>query len=96
MMPDRPLEGLLALVTGASGGIGRATCLVLADQGCNIAVHYFRNQNAARDIVSQCKDKGVKSECFGADLSNYDDVSELHSLNSSRLVRSIETEAIDD
>jgi 3-oxoacyl-[acyl-carrier protein] reductase len=69
------LRSHLALVTGASGGIGKATCLALASMGCSIAVHYHSSKSVAEELVTQLKDKGVKAEAFKADLTNYDEVS---------------------
>jgi 3-oxoacyl-[acyl-carrier protein] reductase len=69
------LKPHLALVTGASGGIGKATCLALASMGCSIAVHYHSSIEKADTLVRELKTKGVKAEGFKADLTNYDEVS---------------------
>jgi 3-oxoacyl-[acyl-carrier protein] reductase len=89
------LRSHLALVTGASGGIGKATCLALASMGCSIAVHYHSSKSAAEDLVTQLEEKGVKAEAFKADLTKYDEVSlsaAPHSgfdLWDSKLIRSV-------
>ena len=43
------LEGKYALVTGSSRGIGRRIALKLAEQGANVAIHYYCNEGSARD-----------------------------------------------
>src|ERR1700722_3171704 len=46
------LEGTTALVTGGSRGIGRATCLKLAEQGADIVLHYNSNRAAAEEVMA--------------------------------------------
>ncbi|KAF9005080.1 NAD-binding protein [Cyathus striatus] len=62
------LKGQLALITGASGGIGYATSLALARRGCSIAVHYHSAVNKANTLVQELKNIGVSAEAFQADL----------------------------
>ena len=69
------LSNHLALVTGGTGGIGRATCLTLASLGCSIAVHYNSAADTAEEVVKQLEGKGVKAKAFQANLGNYDHVS---------------------
>ena len=68
------LKPHLALVTGASGGIGRATCLALANLGCSIAVHYHSSEDKAVALINELKAKGVRAEAFKADLTKYEEV----------------------
>lgn len=68
------LKNDLALVTGATGGIGKATCKSLAALGCSIAVHYNSAADVAKTLVAQLEELGVKSQAFQANLSNYDEV----------------------
>jgi len=66
------LEGRVALVTGAGGGIGYATALVLGELGMDVAVHYFRNAEGANEAVAKLKEIGRAAEAFEADLSQGD------------------------
>ncbi|KAF5319409.1 hypothetical protein D9619_008631 [Psilocybe cf. subviscida] len=74
------LKGRVALVTGCSGGIGRATALRLARLGCCIAVHYHSSKERADDVVSEIKkiDTNLRAVTFQADLSGYDGARKLH------------------
>jgi 3-oxoacyl-[acyl-carrier protein] reductase len=61
------LSGKNALVTGASGGIGRAIALALASQGANLALHYNSNQSAALEVQEQVQALGRKAIIVQAD-----------------------------
>jgi len=68
----------VALITGATGGIGYATCKALAALKCNIAVHYNANSAKATELVSALQGQGVRAASFQADLSSYDETRSLH------------------
>lgn len=46
-----------AVVTGGSRGIGRAVCLALAKQGCNVVVNYCHGEAAAAETAALCKSR---------------------------------------
>ena len=61
----------VAIVTGASGGIGRAIALELGQHGYDVAVHYARNEMKALEVVEELKALGAKAQAFGADIADY-------------------------
>lgn len=71
------LKSHLALVTGASGGIGKATCIRLASMGCSIAVHYHSSAETAKELVEKLRNEGVRAESFKADLTDYKEVNKI-------------------
>jgi 3-oxoacyl-[acyl-carrier protein] reductase len=66
------LSSQLALVTGATGGIGFTTCHALTSLGCFIAVHNNSALDTAEELVVQLGARGVHVEAFQADLSSYE------------------------
>lgn len=66
---SQPLKGKIALVTGASRGIGRAIAERLAGDGAVVAVHYGKNKSSADEVVAAIKAKGGSAFAVGADLS---------------------------
>jgi 3-oxoacyl-[acyl-carrier protein] reductase len=67
----------LALVTGASGGIGRAAALELAGRGADVAVHYHANAEGASETARQVEALGRKAAVFAGDLSRRSDAQAL-------------------
>ncbi|HFN8967483.1 TPA: 3-oxoacyl-[acyl-carrier-protein] reductase [Staphylococcus aureus] len=63
-----------ALVTGASGGIGRSIALQLAEEGYNVAVNYAGSKEKAEAVVEEIKAKGVDSFAIQANVADADEV----------------------
>ena len=60
----------VALVTGGSGGIGRAICLSLAKDGYDVCVHYNSNRSSAEEVCREIEAMGRKAVALGGDLGD--------------------------
>lgn len=69
---EQSLKGRVALVTGASRGIGRAIALALADAGADIAINFRRDDAAAEDVASLVRAKGRRAETYAASVDDFD------------------------
>ena len=69
----------VALITGASRGIGRVIAENMAKAGYDIAICYSGNESAAQETISICKKYGVQAIYVKADVSNADDVANMFS-----------------
>ncbi|QHE61260.1 3-oxoacyl-[acyl-carrier-protein] reductase [Rossellomorea vietnamensis] len=68
------LEGKVALVTGASRGIGREIALELARQGCNVAVNYAGSEAKANEVVDEIKSLGREAIAVQCNVSDAEGV----------------------
>ncbi|MGC9380246.1 SDR family NAD(P)-dependent oxidoreductase [Streptomyces sp. MH13] len=66
------LEGQVALVTGAGGGIGRGIALRFAEEGAAVAVHCRTAVEAARDVAARIRERGGRATVLRADLTDED------------------------
>ncbi|RZM78619.1 3-oxoacyl-[acyl-carrier-protein] reductase [Leptolyngbya iicbica] len=71
------LTDQVAVVTGGSRGIGRATALALADAGAHVVVNYARSSTAADDVVAAIAEKGGSAIAVQADVSDPDQAEAL-------------------
>ncbi len=68
------LAGKIAIVTGGSRGIGRATCLALAKAGAYVLVNYRTNAQAAEETLQLIQEAGGQGELLAFDVSDPDAV----------------------
>jgi 3-oxoacyl-[acyl-carrier protein] reductase len=71
------LEGRVAIVTGASGALGRAIATALAAEGAAVIVHYGSNRDAAEAVVDAIRGQGGRAQSVQADLSVPDQAQRL-------------------
>jgi len=71
------LDGQVAVVTGASRGIGRGCAIELARQGANIVVNYTSNAEAAESCKAAIEAEGVQALVIQADVSKPEDAQRL-------------------
>jgi 3-oxoacyl-[acyl-carrier protein] reductase len=72
-----PLTGKIALVTGSSQGIGRATALRLAQSGADIVINYRNKVSAAEEVKATIEEMGRRCITIQADVSQEEDVTHL-------------------
>jgi NAD(P)-dependent dehydrogenase (short-subunit alcohol dehydrogenase family) len=82
--PQRLLEGKVALVTGASRGLGRAICIAFARHGARVAFNYARSVDDAKETLKRIEAEGGKGWPF--------QVSVLDRVGLGGMVKAIESE----
>src|SRR5437879_1650915 len=65
---------MVAVITGASRGIGRATALLAAERGYDVCVNYVRDRAAADEVVAAIERIGRRAVAIGADVGREPDV----------------------
>ncbi len=71
------LENRVAVVTGASRGIGRAVAFELAAQGAAVVINYNSSAKNAEEVVAKIEAEGGKAAAFQADVSNFEEAQKL-------------------
>jgi 3-oxoacyl-[acyl-carrier protein] reductase len=71
------LNEKVAIVTGASRGIGRAIAQVLASEGAKVVVNYNSSAEAAEEVVSEIKAAGGEAVAFKANVGSFEDAKAL-------------------
>jgi len=70
-------NGRVAVVTGGSRGIGRATAIALAREGCAVVVNYYRSAGGARQVLDEIKNGRSKALAVQCDVSVRSDVESM-------------------
>ena len=72
------LNGHVALVTGASRGIGKAIAIELAQKGAKVAVNYAGSRDKALEVVKEIEEIGGTALAVQADVTSSDDINEMY------------------
>ena len=72
-----PLNGKIAVITGAESGIGQAIAAELARLGAVIAINYYKDEKEASKTLQMVKDNGSSGIIYQGDVSDYEQVKEL-------------------
>jgi glucose 1-dehydrogenase len=71
------LQGQIAIVTGASRGIGRAAAIALARAGAHVGINFRSHPEEAEEVAAACREFGVEALLLQGDVSDLDSVEKM-------------------
>jgi NAD(P)-dependent dehydrogenase (short-subunit alcohol dehydrogenase family) len=74
---NQKLKGKVAIITGSSRGMGRASALLFAEHGAKVVVNYNGNKEAADQVVHKIKEIGSDAIAVQADIGKLEDLPRL-------------------
>jgi 3-oxoacyl-[acyl-carrier protein] reductase len=86
MNSDREFAGMIALVTGASNGIGAETAVALARHGAEVLIHYHEAADQAKKVLRRVDEAGSRGSVLRADLGRREGVHELMAAIAGRRI----------
>jgi 3-oxoacyl-[acyl-carrier protein] reductase len=81
------LKDRVAIVTGASRGIGRSIADVFAQEGAKVVINYNNNETKASEVTKEIEERGGQAICVKADVSKVGDVKRLVSITLDKFGR---------
>lgn len=81
------ITGHVALITGGSRGIGRATALRLAEAGADVVINYITSQSAATAVAKEIQQMGRQAATVKADVSEPEDIAAMMDFVRERFAR---------
>ncbi len=73
----KQLEGKIALITGASRGIGKGIALKFAGEGADVAFTYLSSEEKAKALEKELQDFGVRAKGYKSDAASYEEAEDL-------------------
>jgi NAD(P)-dependent dehydrogenase (short-subunit alcohol dehydrogenase family) len=67
----------VAIVTGSESGIGRAVAVALADQGCDVGITWYRDEQMAGETAAEVRDRGRRAEVAHLDLTRLPEAADV-------------------
>jgi 3-oxoacyl-[acyl-carrier protein] reductase len=71
------LKDQVAVVTGGTKGIGRAICLLFAEEGAKVVANFSKDVDAAEALKKEAKTRGLNIGLYKADVTQFDQVKEM-------------------